>query len=93
MYVHVESFSIFSGDLEKEGDLEDRIEEILSRDEDQVSKLIELVTEYQAKAWDKGFDRGSMAYSGVKRIYVAPGPTKGNRNPYRAQLEHHNGRR
>ena len=67
--------------------MEDRIEEILSRDEDQVSKLVELVTEYQAKAWDKGFDKGSQAYSGVKRIYVPAGPTKGNRNPYRHRME------
>ena len=73
--------------------MENRIQEILNRDEDAVGELIELVTEYQAKAWDKGFGQGSTANSGFKRIFVAPGPTKGNRNPYRAQLEHHNGRR
>ena len=49
--------------------------------------LAELITEYQAKAWDKGFDRGSRAYSGIKRLYVPAGPTKGNRNPYRHKLE------
>lgn len=71
--------------------MEDRIEEILSRDENQVSALVELITEYQAKAWDKGFDRGGR---NTNRWGYLPGRSnKQNKNPYRAQLEHHNGRR
>lgn len=80
--------------------MRERIAEILVNNptedtpiDDIVDLLSELVTEYQAKAWDKGFDKGSRAYSGIKRIYAPTGPTKGNKNPYRAQLEHHNGRR
>lgn len=49
------------------------------------SVIAGLVTEYQAKAWDKGYDKGSSAYSGIKRLYAPPGPTKGNKNPYRHQ--------
>lgn len=72
--------------------MENRIEEILNGDGDWVAQLSELVTEYQAKAWDKGFGQGFEANSGFKRIFVDPGPTKGNRNPYRKQLAD-NGRR
>lgn len=72
--------------------MENRIEEILRRDEDAVGELIELITEYQAKAWDKGWAKGATRGISPKRLsYVFP-PTKDNKNPYRAQLEHHNGR-
>lgn len=71
--------------------MDDRILEILERSDDPVTDLRELVTEYQAKAWDKGFDKGASISHWWERN---PGASnKENKNPYRAQLEHHNGRK
>jgi hypothetical protein len=61
------------------------------RDEDAVGELVELVLKYQAKAWDKGWAKGSTrGISPMRLSYVYP-PTKDNKNPYRAQLKNHNG--
>lgn len=71
--------------------MEDRILEILEQSEDVLYDLTELVTEYQAKAWDKGWAKGSTrGISPMRLSYVYP-PTKDNKNPYRAQLKNHNG--
>lgn len=80
--------------------MEERIQEILTNNptestpiDDIVDLLSELVTEYQAKAWDKGWAKGATRGISPKRLsYVYP-PTKDNKNPYRAQLEHHNRRK
>lgn len=69
--------------------------EVVEDDLDEFSHLstvlAELVTEYQARAWDKGFGDGASISHWWERN---PGVSnKGHKNPYRAQLEHHNGRR
>lgn len=65
--------------------MEKRIEEILQRDEDVVGELVELILEYQARAWDKGFGKGSEIVHWWERN---PGMSnKENRNPYRKQLD------
>lgn len=69
--------------------MENRIQEILMRDEDAVGELVELITRYQAKAWDKGFDKGASISHWWEQ---GPGRSnKAHKNPYRAQLKNHNG--
>lgn len=36
----------------------------------------------QARAWNKGFDKGSAPFSGYKSIYAPLPPHNYNRNPY-----------
>lgn len=67
--------------------MENRIREILDRDEDAVGELVKLVGEYQARAWDKGFGKGASSVSGFKRLYMPAGPDKPNRNPFRHKVE------
>lgn len=63
--------------------MEEKIRAILQEDDDAVGDLVDLIREYQAKAWDKGFAQRN----GVTpmRIGNGRGTDKANRNPYRAK--------
>ena len=62
--------------------------EIVEDDKDEFSHLsallAEMILEYQAKAWDKGWAKGSYG-SGIIPMRFRNGnpPDKSNRNPYR----------